>query len=78
MNNCEVMLNDVKYSKRLHTQIIEEKLQQKLILPLDVLVVSVQFWPEMKELTLKVPEEVNFSFILWHPDLSYSLELNVD
>lgn len=60
MNNCEVMLNDVKYSKRLHTQIIEEKLQRQLSLPLDVLVVSVQFWPEVKDLTLKVPDEVNY------------------
>lgn len=59
MNNCEVMLNDVKYSKRLHTQIIEEKLQGQLRIPFDVLVVSVQFWPELKEETLKIPREVH-------------------
>lgn len=63
MNNCEVMLNDVKYSKRLHTQIIEEKLQRQLGLPLDVLVVSVQFWPELKEMTLKIPDQVIYSDI---------------
>ncbi|XP_022655951.1 anaphase-promoting complex subunit 2-like isoform X2 [Varroa destructor] len=43
-------------------KIIEEKLQGQLRIPFDVLVVSVQFWPELKEETLKIPREVTEDF----------------
>lgn len=62
MNNCEVMLNDVKCSKRLHTQIIQDKLKDQLRVPLDSLIISAQFWPELKEETIKIPDSVTQGF----------------
>ena len=62
MNDCEVMLNDVKCSKRLYSQIIQEKLSNQLRVPLGSLIISAQFWPELKDEAIKVPDSVTEAF----------------
>lgn len=62
LHHCEVMLKDIGDSKRINTRLHseesgEEELAQQDF-PVNAIIISPQFWPQFKQETLHLPEEV--------------------
>lgn len=66
LHNCEVMLKDVRDSKRINTHILESSSFTTDAASEDptisALIVSSQFWPSFKKETMELPEEINKVF----------------
>ena len=62
LHQCEVMLKDIGDSKRINTQLHNpdggcEELQVAAF-PVNSVILSAQFWPQLRNETLKLPQEV--------------------
>lgn len=66
LHNCEVMLKDVRDSKRINSHILESTSFTNEASPEDptvsALIVSSQFWPSFKKESMEFPEEINKVF----------------
>ena len=62
LHQCEVMLKDIGDSKRINTQLHNpdggsDELQVAAF-PVNSVILSAQFWPQLRNETLKLPQEV--------------------
>ncbi|TRY88008.1 hypothetical protein DNTS_013003 [Danionella cerebrum] len=63
MHNCEVMLKDVADSRRINSNIFEEERrlpsEEQPKLPLWAMIISSEFWPQLKEEKMELPAVVS-------------------
>ncbi|KAI2664220.1 Anaphase-promoting complex subunit 2 [Labeo rohita] len=77
MHYCEVMLKDVADSRRINTNIREEDsrlpVEEQSTLPLSAMIISSEFWPQLKEEKMELPTAMRT--LRWKPHLgTWTLE----